>query len=283
MANLNKMTKAALQDELLATHGEKAPSKWTKLELKARINELRGDEEVLPTSGSTLQDRTRDLRKAAKKKSELIEFCRNIPVDLNGNETMAVMESRALRRLQETCAAGPLDYVGFGKYSHLQYINILTSYEEYRRWTKQMYKEDPEGNSTDPRLRRLARWLLDNEDKTGYPNKKEPGQVKKGTLGKVSPNPAHEPGQSSTSSAPMGTPTDPRLETMLQEQNKRMDQMANVIELLRSELTASRGERPRKGAERKIENDDQQEEDAYMTEGSYSMVSTAGTQKSVGK
>ena len=72
--------------------------------------------------------------------------------------------------------------------------------------------------------------------------------MKKGTLGKAPPNPTHEPSQSSTSSAPMGTPTDPRLETMLQEQNKRMDQMANVIELLRSELTASRGETPPKGS-----------------------------------
>ncbi|CAE7480578.1 GIP [Symbiodinium sp. CCMP2592] len=277
MANLNKMTKAALQDELFETYGEKAPTKWTKLELKARINELRGDEEVAPTSGSTLQDRTRDLRKAAKKKSDLIEFCRHIQVELNGNETMAVMESRALRRLQETCKAGPQDFVGFGKYSHLQYINILTGYEEYGRWAKQMYKEDPEGNSTDPRLRRLAQWLLDNEDQKDTERvKRAPREERRAIAGR-------EPGQSSTSSAPTTTTGNPSLESVIHEQNKRMDQMANVIELLRTELTATRGERPRKGAERREDSEGQKDEDAYMTEGSYSLVSDPGNPKSTRK
>eukprot|EP00439_Symbiodinium_sp_Y106_P026719 s516_g3.t1 len=281
MANLNKMTKAALQDELLATHGEKAPSKWTKLELKARINELRGEEEVLPKSGSTLHEGPSE----GSQEKERVD--RVLPQHPGGSQRERDDGSDGKPR--PTTSPGDVRGQPAGLCRVRQVLaSSVHQHPDELRGVQSVDQTDvqggPRGDQHRPQAAPTSAVVAGQRGKkTEYPNKKEPGQRKKGTLGEAFATPAHEPGQSSTSLAPMGTPKDPRLETVIQEQNKRMDQMANVIELLRSELTASRGERPRKGAERKIENDDQQEEDAYMTEGSYSMVSTAGTQKSVGK
>ncbi|CAE7947875.1 RE1 [Symbiodinium sp. KB8] len=263
MANINKMTKAALQDEL-ATLGERAPTRWTKLELKARIQELRGDqEEVETTTGSILQDRTRALRKAAKKKSDLVKFCQDLGLMLNGNETMMVMECRALKKLQEECPGSPQDYVGFGKHSQLQYIDILRDYEGYATWVKQMFKDDPEGTSTDPRLRRLAKWLMEADEELVIPKaRKSVGRREE----PMAP-PRHTPGSSSSTLDRTGNQGEPALANIIAEQNKRMDQMADVIELLRNELTTSRGEPQRKGNDRK-------HDDGNLTDSSYSVVST---------
>eukprot|EP00439_Symbiodinium_sp_Y106_P016381 s4022_g2.t1 len=266
MANLNKMTRDELKNEL-GKLGEVPPAAWTRLEMKARVMELRGDEGT--SLRSPLQEKTRELRKAAKKKADLIEFCRELGVELNGNETMAVMEMRAIRKLQAECPASPYDHVGFGKHSDKRYQTIQMEYEEYGRWVVQMFREDPEGKDTDPRLRRLAKWLIEQSAMTNEPMVKASTARKPDRKSNFGPKPRTMP-PSSITSAPTASSSEGPTEAMVQEQNRRLDQMADVIEMLRSELTAARGEPPRKGAEKK--NDD-----AVMTDGSYSMVSSNTT------
>ncbi|CAE7708262.1 unnamed protein product [Symbiodinium sp. CCMP2456] len=263
MANLNKMTREDMKEEL-EFYNEFPPASWTRLEMKTRLLELRGSEGTTCAT-SPLQEAMKQLRKAARKKPDLITFCREHQVSLNGNETIAMMEVRAAKKLQMECPAHPYDHVGFGKHSSLMYIDILRSYDEYSRWVQQMYIEDPK--DTDPRLRRLARWLLKTEETQKEidegPKKGQGSTAKPGGRRPFQPK-ARATAASSRSGSTSMTTTD-------QETSRRLDQMADVIEQLKSELAATRGEPPRKGMERRYN-------DAEMTEtdGSYSVVSNQG-------
>ena len=266
MANLNKMTREAMKEEL-ELHGETPPAGWTRLEMKTRLIELRGGEETTSATSSPLQEDMKALRKAARKKADLIAFCREHQVPLNGNETIAMMETRAAKKLQTKCAATAYDHVGFGKHCSLMYVDILRSYKEYGQWVKQMYREDPEGTMTDPRLRRLAAWLIKTEETQNQSETPPKPNLGTGNLGaKGSRRGQFAPRDRGAASSRMMV--DSVGTEVVQEQSRRLDQMADVIEQLRAELAATRGEPPRKGTERRVD-------EAYTTDGSYSVVSNS--------
>ena len=273
MANLNKMTREAMKEEL-EIHGETPPAGWTRLEMRTRLIELRGGDETASATSSPLQEDMKALRKAARKKADLIAFCREHQVPLNGNETIAMMETRAAKKLQTKCPATAYDHVGFGKHCSLTYLDILRSYTEYGQWVKQMYREDPEGTTTDPRLRRLAAWLIKAEEEIQNQSE-QPVRMRSNPSGTTAKSgrrgyPVHrDRGTASSSMTVDSVGTE-----VVQEQSRRLDQMADVIEQLRAELAATRGEPPRKGAERRTE-------EAYTTDGSYSVVSN--TDKNEGR
>ena len=155
------------KEELRATLkslGEEAPQQWTKPDIQFRIEELRqmkGESVTSKSEKTTLEQRCSELRKAARRKQTLVAFCsEELGMQLIGNEVMARMEMKAMEILRAKCPAERQDVVGFGKHAGKTYMTIKENRPDYRRWVMDTWKEcGTEG--VDPRLARLAAWLLD--------------------------------------------------------------------------------------------------------------------------
>ena len=161
---MQKMTKKELQNELYNL-GESAPEKWSKMELKARISELR-EESGLPDVGAKaktpLQLQLQELNKMSRKKETLRQYVeKELQVTLTGHETTPQIQTKAIRHLYKSVPASAGDYVGFGQHADLQYVDML----DYPKYTNWLLKTNEEESEADPRLRRLASWLAANKDK----------------------------------------------------------------------------------------------------------------------
>ncbi|CAE6922027.1 RE2 [Symbiodinium sp. CCMP2592] len=89
---IQKMKKAELQSKLREL-GEEPPTKWTNKELAQRILEIEPSlGEKKGKQRTDLQTKIKDLGVAARKKSTLTTFCKEIGVDLSGNHNMWSME-----------------------------------------------------------------------------------------------------------------------------------------------------------------------------------------------
>ena len=134
-----KATKTDLKATLLEL-GEEVPSRWTRMELDQRLRELRSQgladsEEPGPMTPREMMNK--ELRKAARKKATLVAFCGNtLKLDLTGNETMSVLEGKALTNIMKTSPEEPGDFVGFGCHSKERYITIQREFPEYAKWVK---------------------------------------------------------------------------------------------------------------------------------------------------
>ena len=109
---MQKMTKKELQSELYNL-GENAPEKWSKMELKSRISELRA-EAGLPDMGNRektpLQLKLQELNKMSRKKETLRQFVeQELKVSLTGQETTPHIQGKAIRYLYKPIPAAPGD------------------------------------------------------------------------------------------------------------------------------------------------------------------------------
>ncbi|CAE7558775.1 unnamed protein product, partial [Symbiodinium necroappetens] len=244
----------------LAMLGEAAPMGWTKVELGQRLRELReqgiADSEA-PTALTSMEKMLKDLRKASKLKSTLTTFCTQVlHLELTGNEVMSKMIDKATKEIHRVCPPESHDYVGFGKHADERYVTIATQYHEYANWVKVTFRENGEEH-VDPRLARLAKWLIDQEQKP-EPKVKAAVRKDKGYMKmRVPDDRNHSPGRHSGSRSS----TDPTpAQTM-----RMMTQMAEALESVRQELAEVKGERPRKTAGRA--------EEGSVTDSSFSVLS----------
>ena len=233
------------KEELRATLkslGEEAPQQWTKPDIQFRIEELRqmkGESVTSKSEKTTLEQWCSELRKAARRKQTLVAFCtEELGMQLTGNEVMARMEMKAMEILRAKCL------VGFGKHAGETYMTIKESRPDYGRWVMDTWKEcGTEG--VDPRLARLAAWLLEQQDQQGNQTKMKPthgaGYLTKDMIKKKT----HQE-SSSSSMTTTGTNQD-CLE-------KKLERMADTMEMMRKELAEVKGERPRK-AQGRMEDD----------------------------
>ncbi|CAE7905236.1 unnamed protein product, partial [Symbiodinium sp. KB8] len=164
--SINKMNKATLQANL-RSHGEEPPESWTMIELRSRLAEVDPSLTEPAATGSNkteLQTWVQRINKARAKKANLIEVCRDeMGIEVTGNETIPVLERRALQRAHALATPAAADLVGFGKHAALEYQDINRYQPTCREW---VLRTDSEESGCDYRLRRLAKWLRENPIKT---------------------------------------------------------------------------------------------------------------------
>ncbi|CAE7675497.1 GIP [Symbiodinium sp. CCMP2592] len=252
--NMPKATKEDLRMELL-NHGETPPQSWTMVELNQRLRELREQglletEEASPNS--TMEKMLKDLRRASKLKANLTKYCTEaLKLELTGNEVMAKMIDKATKEIRRVCPAEANDLAGFGKHANERYVAIATQYQDYAAWVKTTFQESGEDH-VDPRLARLAKWLLEMDRK---PTPKAPPVTRKeqGSMKMQTPSTSsHVSGRTGTSRAS----TDPTSAQAV----KMMQEMAEAMESMRQELAEVKGQRPHKTAGKN--------EEGHLTDGS---------------
>ncbi|CAE7863997.1 unnamed protein product [Symbiodinium microadriaticum] len=260
---MTEPTKDDLRTEL-ALLGESAPTSWTKVELEQRLRELReqghADSEGVAAKATTnMEKMLKDLRKASKLKSSLIKYCTDeLNLQLTGNEVMATLIDKATKEIRRVCPAESQDYVGFGKHADERYLTLITNHPDYAVWVKTTFRENGEEH-VDPRLARLAKWLIDQElkpaPKAMRANPRDKGYMKMRVPGGRSTSPKTDSGSRSSADP---TPA----QTM-----KMMAQMAEALETVRQELAEVKGQRPRKTAGKSDEG--------HLTDGSFSVLSNS--------
>ena len=250
LLKMEKLTRSALVLSLKG-YGETPPEGWTKVELCARLQELADQGEVkLPTKQkqrTPLEEAVQSLNKAAAKKSDLqAHVAGNGYQGEMGNETMAILQQRAMQHLISSTEGAGEDKLGFGKYASQTYSHVQQYDDQYCRWVMTTAKE---GGGCSMYLTRFATWLENNPkgktttsvpkvDMNKFVEKKEKDKAKGSngkdpTSGTSSPE-LKEPATSSTGPS----------EKMLQKLMEAVATLSEEVQTLKNE----RGEKPRKMA-----------------------------------
>ena len=245
-------TASQLRD-VLSSHGETAPRRWSKVELLQRVEEVTGVDytKPQPKEKSEYKILVTALNQAAARKATLQVFCRqHLNTEVNLNLTIAQLQKEALSVIYGKAAPDPTDLVGFGRHSQLTYATLKAEHEQYSAWVIQTAKE----GQCNPRLRRLAGWLSNDpvlvkraqeefmvmgqmKDKTevvGYPH--EP-TTPRGTMPSTR-----------TSKAAASSSGGAENEDTVTVGTEVLSNLVQTIELLKMEVAALKGERPRKKA-----------------------------------
>ena len=143
--------------------GEVPPEKWNITEIKVRIAELREEKGLTGKKNQTeLQAWMVALNKASRRKTDLQKFNHEklqLPVDENA--TVMQLQKSAMEKIYQVSPADSTDPVGFGKHSTLSYGEVQIHHPEYGQWVIQTSKE----GQCNPRLQRLATWLMEQKGK----------------------------------------------------------------------------------------------------------------------
>ncbi|OLP83111.1 hypothetical protein AK812_SmicGene36174 [Symbiodinium microadriaticum] len=143
-------TKAEMQQKLIRM-GETPPHAWTKVQLATRIAELQAAEEQPMTEREASK-----MINRAKTKQALMDLLAEHNLEHSKHQTMDQLRAVMLRYLMEAKVPATYEnYMGFGKYSHLTYGQVLTHYQSYTDWTITTAATEKECHW---RLRRYAQW-----------------------------------------------------------------------------------------------------------------------------
>lgn len=137
--------------------GETAPKAWTRAQILLRLVELEGDH-ILKTEKeepTPLRQWEVRINQASKKKAELQTLlAKDLHVGLNPDWTIDMLRLKALGAVASVTPGHKNDPVGFGKWCHLKYHEVLTTDPQYCQWVTTAGEGD-----ASPRLCCLAQWL----------------------------------------------------------------------------------------------------------------------------
>ena len=149
----------------IVSYGETPPSRWGKIELQARLQELRQENGLGEATSGTqsktpLQIAVAEVSRASRNnKAALQRYVeKELQLVVTGTETMAQLEDRAVRHLYQVTETTAQDLVGFGPHASLTYAQLLSEFPQYAEWVE-MTSQQQEEAARNPRLHRLARWL----------------------------------------------------------------------------------------------------------------------------
>ena len=184
----------------LRSYGEEPPRAWTKVELRQRLHALADlGEVVLPKGGkqkAALQEAVTELNKASAKKAILVEHVRtDLGMTVTSNETMAVIQKRAMNFLFQTIAGEAEDLLYFGKYADQTFESVAMTDKSYCEWVKTTAKEE----SCSIHLYRFANWLEKTKVKDSKMSKEPPVKKEGPSQNRVTPLMPSTPGSASSS------------------------------------------------------------------------------------
>lgn len=224
-----RKTKSDLVQEL-ADLGETAPKAWTMPELESRILEIHEAAGSVRSTGkepTPLRHMMIEMNKASKLKANPMSFMENqLRMSPNKNDTIPILQKKAIMKCYQITMASPEDPVGFGQHCQLQYQELVDQDPQYCQWVIQTSKED----SADYRLMRLAEWLEKNLE--GHPNSTTSKGYKKTEKKKLD-----RKGTTSASSSTSKETT---------QMMAMMTQMAGMLSTLQEEVENLKEARPRK-------------------------------------
>ena len=143
----------------LAEAGIQAPKSWTIPQLRALWEDLQ--EEKGKTAQAGLQEHLQKLRTASRKKAELITFLELEGMEINPNHTIPDLFRAGEKMITEKYEPTGTELVGFGQYANAKYQDVRVKYPSYATWVMTTAQESKESGW---RLRRLATWLIKNQD-----------------------------------------------------------------------------------------------------------------------
>ena len=126
---MDNMTKADLVLKL-RSHGEEPPEKWTKLELRQRLQDLIQSGEVAEIQNvkekTPLQTATTELNKHSRRKAELIQYVTDeYNIVPTSNDTIGTIQRKAMTAILANTTPTGADLMGFGKFSGRTYQSVM--------------------------------------------------------------------------------------------------------------------------------------------------------------
>eukprot|EP00439_Symbiodinium_sp_Y106_P061077 s501_g9.t1 len=243
--------------------GEDVPLHWTKVELRYRLEEVTGKNTSVNVKNkntaetSPMQTMVKRLNTASRKKSDLLAFCTNeLSLTNLENKDHCPAPDGGHEGHQRAHGSPRIGCGSFGKHFKATYQHIRDHEPQYAEWVKTTAVENP--TSSDPRLRRLARWLCLQDDQELLPDKNQtPDFMTKFRSSEPKPKPATRrsnppPVEGAASSS--STATQAQMQTMFE-----------MIQSLKEEIGELKGQPQRKKGYRT-------EESGNETEGSFSVV-----------
>ena len=143
----------------LADAGIQAPKSWTIPQLRALWEDIQEEKGKTPQAG--LKEHLQQLRTASRKKAELITFLELEGMEINPNHTIPDLFRAGERMITEKYEPTGTELVGFGEYANAKFQDVRLKYPSYATWVINTAQESKESAW---RLRRLATWLIKNQD-----------------------------------------------------------------------------------------------------------------------
>ena len=163
---MDKMSQAQMVLSLRSC-GEEPPKGWTKVQLLARLKELEDAGDIKPPGVSgkkhtPLETAIKELNRAGIRKASLQKYVtEDCGLEITGNETMTILQQKAMTHLlQHTDPVGE-DKMGFGKYAAQDYATVKQNDPQYCAWATTAARE----GECSQYLRRFVKWLQKAETK----------------------------------------------------------------------------------------------------------------------
>ena len=157
---MDKMSQAQMVLSLRSC-GEEPPKGWTKVQLLARLKELEDAGDIKPPGVSgkkqtPLEASIKELNRAGIRKASLQKYVTDeCGLTITGNETMTILQQKAMTHLlQHTDPVGE-DKMGFGKYAAQDYATVKQNDPQYCVWATTTARE----GECSQYLRRFVKWL----------------------------------------------------------------------------------------------------------------------------
>ena len=126
---------------------------WTLAQLRAHWEDVKVTSSMMEVD--TLEYQMKQLKKASRKKGNLLEFLADQGVHPSTNMTIAQLMNFGEKEITQRFEPTETEYVGFGKHGNLTYAQIVDQHPSYLTWaTKEVQESDDPGW----RLVRLVRW-----------------------------------------------------------------------------------------------------------------------------
>lgn len=137
-----------LKDEDIAV-----PSEWTLIQIKAHWAEV--VEERRQGLDSQLEEKLKGLKRASRKKSELVTFLQEEGIKVPETATINQLFKLGEEKIYQGFPASGREKVGFGKHGDLTFQEVLNDFPSYVTWCQTTAREEERPYW---RLHRLAKW-----------------------------------------------------------------------------------------------------------------------------
>ena len=261
LADMDKMTQAQMVLSL-RSYGEEPPKDWSKVQLLSRLKELEEAGEVIAPHGGTkkhtpLELAIKDLNKAGARKATLQKYVTDTcQIAITGNETMTILQQKAMGHLLQVTTPVGEDKMGFGKYAAQTYATVRQNDPQYCSWATETARE----GECSQYLKRFVKWLQMGPEETKH-NKVDLNKVVPTAKSKSNPK---NPGTDDPTTGKMGYPTTTSTATSSTSQEAVVQQLVNAVTALAKEvqdLKNDKAEKPRKIA---AKADSEMEEKPYQ-------------------
>ena len=155
-------TKKADLIQQLKEHGEEAHDKMTVIEIKARLEVLKGDSPK--TEVGTLEARLKEMyTRSRDRKSQFQRFLQDRGITFSEHATVVQMVAAAERQITEEFEVNGAEKMNFGKFSSMTMDNVIEDHPSYAQWCHQTAAES---DTASWRLQRFARYMTMKQAKS---------------------------------------------------------------------------------------------------------------------